>query len=115
MPETSAVTLSTAIAERLVRAELAHRPEITVAWMREALQLATGSTELTIQLSPSDFQALRQQAEELSNCLASLGKTQVVADATIAAGGCRVVTEFGSVDMQLQSQLDRIAQELIAE
>ena len=34
--------LAMAIAERIVRSELTRRPEISVEWMREALQLAAG-------------------------------------------------------------------------
>ena len=44
--------------------------------------------------------------------VASLGVTQVVADAAITPGGCRVDTEFGSLDQQIEAQLNRITSEL---
>ncbi|MBW8885281.1 MAG: hypothetical protein JF612_11035 [Planctomycetia bacterium] len=38
---------------------------------------------------------------------------RIVEDSAIAAGGCRVDTEFGSLDQQLEQQLARIAEELL--
>jgi flagellar assembly protein FliH len=38
---------------------------------------------------------------------------RIVADESITAGGCRVDTEFGSLDQQLEAQLARITEELL--
>lgn len=110
--EKSASALAIAVAGRIVRSELAKRPELTVEWLREALELAAGSGEVTIRLNPGDYQSLREQAATLAATFAPLGKANVVADATISPAGCCVTTEFGSVDMQLESQLARLAEEL---
>ena len=44
--------------------------------------------------------------------LAQLGKVQILPDPQISAGGCRIDTDFGNVDQRIETQLDRIAQEL---
>ena len=46
--------------------------------------------------------------------LTSLGKVRIIADGAISAGGCRVDTEFGSLEQQLEQQLARIAEELLS-
>ena len=61
--EQAAVDLAAAIAGRLVRGELSRRPEISLAWIREALELAAGSGEIAIHLHPADQQALERQVD----------------------------------------------------
>ncbi len=112
--ETHAVQLSAAIAQRLCRRELSRDPQITRAWVREALALAAGNAQLTLRLNPADQAALREQIEEITQQVSGLAPVRIVADDSISAGGCRVDTEFGSLDQQLETQLARITEELLA-
>jgi len=107
-----AVHLATAIAERVIRRELACQPEIPMQLIREALELAAGSAEITLHLHPGDHRELGEQAQRLAAAIAPLGTVQIVADAAIHPGGCRVSTQFGSIDQQIEAQLQRIEQEL---
>lgn len=110
--EASAVDLALAIAGRLVRGELSRRPEIALDWIRQSLELVAGSGEIAIHLNPIDAQTLEPRVAELAAALHPLATTRIVADGTITPGGCRIATEFGSVDGQLEAQLERIKQEL---
>jgi flagellar assembly protein FliH len=110
--ESAAVELALAIAKRLVQGELARRPEISLQWIRESLELAAGSGDVTIRLNPADEQTLRRQVEQLAGAFAPLATVKVVADDAISPGGCRLNTEFGTIDKQLETQLDRIKEEL---
>jgi len=111
--EQHAVQLAAAIAARLCRRELSRQPEITQAWIREALELAAGNGQITLRLNPDDYQSLAAHAEAITKQLTGLGAVRMVADPAITAGGCRVDTEFGSLDQQLESQLARITEELL--
>lgn len=108
----AAVTLSTAIAERIVRRELASDPTISETWLTEALQLAAGSSELTVHLAPSDFENLQDHGQKLAESMSSLGTLRFVSDSQISAGGCVVMTRHGRVDQQLETQLERLIEEL---
>lgn len=110
--EAAAVGLAAAIAGRLVRGELTRRPEIGMTWLREALELASGGGELVIHLNPNDHRVVEGQASLLAAAIHPTAKVRLAADEAVSAGGCRVVTEFGSVDMQLEAQLERMEQEL---
>ena len=110
--ESQTITLATAIAERVIRREVAHAPEITVELVRDALELALGAGTVTIQLSPEDCDALRDRADGVARQLGKLGATNIVASPDISPGGCRVVTEFGVIDQTFEAQLARIAEEL---
>jgi flagellar assembly protein FliH len=110
--ESAAIALATAIAERLVRSELTRRPEIPLEWIREALSLAAGSENTTLRLHPEDESTLRSQVQMLQEVFAPVTKIRIAADPSISLGGCRVETQFGSVDHQLETQLQRIRDEL---
>jgi len=110
--EKSAVHVAAAIAGRLVRRELVKAPEITLGLVREALELAVGSSQLRIRLNPTDHEALSPQIEALIEGLSELAPAELIADAQITQGGCRIETRFGAIDQQLEAQLDRIEEEL---
>lgn len=110
--EQQGLPLAIAIAERIIRRELSQRPEIQLDLIREALELAAGSPRLTLRLNPADHEALGERVTTLTQQLARVGETRVVADPSISLGGCRVESEYGAIDQQLEVQLARIAEEL---
>jgi flagellar assembly protein FliH len=110
--EQRAVRLATAIAERVIRRELEHKPEITIGLVRESLELAAGSSKVRVVLSPNDYETLKPQAEALIRDMTGLGACELAADAAVTPGGCRVETDFGTIDQQIETQLKRIEEEL---
>lgn len=110
--EASGVHVAAAIAQRLIRRELAEHPEIPLTLLREALQLAAGSSHLRIHLNPADHEAIREQADVFTAALTPLATAEFLSDPDITPGGCRVETRFGVIDQQFESQLKRIEEEL---
>lgn len=110
--EASGVHVSAAIARRLIRRELTRQPEIPLTLVREALELAAGSSKLRIHLNPEDHKEIGTHAQMLIDELATLTTAELVADPEITRGGCRVDTNFGVIDQQFEAQLKRIEEEL---
>jgi flagellar assembly protein FliH len=110
--EASGVHVAAAIAKRLIRRELTAHPEITLTLVREALELAAGSAQVRIHLHPDDRAALGDQVQLLIREMSGLGSAELVADAAVTRGGCRVETRFGVIDQQFEAQLARIEEEL---
>jgi len=110
--EGAAVHVAAAIASRAIRRELPHMPEVPLVLVREALELAAGSPRIRIRLNPADHAALGSGVQTLAKELAPLGPTEIVADDQVTAGGCRVETQFGQIDQQIETQLRRIEEEL---
>lgn len=110
--ETSAIQLACAMATRIIRQELKSQPEISQQWIEEALRLSAGAAEITVHLHPTDHETLSSQVRRLTEVFHPAAPTQVIADESISLGGCRVETQFGSIDQQIETQLARIAQEL---
>jgi flagellar assembly protein FliH len=110
--EASGVHLAAAIAKRIIRNELTRQPEITLSLVREALELAAGSTEVRLHLNPDDHRALGKSVQVLIQEMSGMGSPEVVADPAVTRGGCRVETRFGTIDQQFEAQLARIEEEL---
>ena len=105
--------LAAGIAARVIRREVRAQPEITLALVREALELAAGSPTVRVHLNPKDYKLLGTQVRAMIDAMSALGGAEVVSDAAIEQGGSRVETRFGTIDQQIESQLDRIEEELI--
>ncbi len=110
--EKTGVHVAVAIASRLIRRELSQTPDVPLALIREALELAVGSAQLRVHVNPADQKVLGPQIDVLISELAPLGSAEQVADPEISPGGCRVETRFGAIDQQFETQLARIEEEL---
>lgn len=111
----NAIQLSAAIAARIVRRELARNPQITIDLVTEALQLAAGEANIQLRLNPQDVAALGEQVQAAVKAVESAGVAEILPDPEVTRGGCRVVTRFGVIDQQLETQLARIEEELTDE
>ncbi len=101
-----------AIAEKVIRREIDHRPEISTTLVRESLQLASGCGEIHVRLNPQDLGSMQSGETMLCDELKKLAPSQIIADSSIRRGGCVVETKFGSIDNRIETQLERVAQEL---
>lgn len=103
------LTLALDIAGQILRTTLAEQPESMLAAVREVLHInpaATGAMRLWVH--PADLELVRQHlADELRE-----GHWRVLADESIARGGCRAETPYGDIDATLQTRWRRIAASL---
>jgi flagellar assembly protein FliH len=110
--EKQAIRLSVAIAEKVTRRQVEKHPEITLKLLQEALQLAAGSSSVQVYVSPIDHQHMGARMEIMIKEMSRLAETQLLPDAQISPGGCRIETRFGMIDQQFATQLARIEEEL---
>lgn len=111
--EAAAVKLSAAIAARILHRELDRQPELGQAIIREALQLAAGQPRIQLRLHPFDFDQLHDSGSEAVATLANVGEATLVPDESVTRGGCLIETRHGVIDARLETQLERITNELL--
>ena len=75
-------------------------------------ELASRSNRLVLRLNPRDRELLGEQIQRVVAVLGRVAETEIVADETIGIGGCKVSTEFGEIDHQIETQLQRLSEEL---
>lgn len=110
--ESSATRLACQIAERITRREIENEPAIALEWLQSALKMCAGSAEITVRLNPTDHETLGGQVQQLVDVFQATANANIVADPSISLSGCRIETEFGTVDNQLETQLERLQEEL---
>lgn len=111
--EASVIQLARAMAARLVRRELDASPEVSLEWTREALQLTAGASNVVIRLNPTELENLRDETEQVVAAFRPLATAEIVADPQVPPGGCRLDTKLGSVDQHFETQLKRLAEEML--
>lgn len=112
--EQAVVGLSLKIAERIVRRTLPRQPEIVSGLVQEALQLVGEAVRVQLRLHPEDARFLQSEASNVWESLVAR-ELKIVTDEKITRGGCVVQTLHGEVDARLETQLARIASELLGE
>jgi flagellar assembly protein FliH len=111
--EAAAVGLSVAIAEKLLRSELQHRPVLARDMLAQTLELAAGNPQIRVRLNPSDVDLLGEHADEVISTMSSCGSATILPDPSIAPGGCFIETQHGTIDARLETQLQRVIDELL--
>ena len=105
MARTLAIS-ATQLARRIVRAELATRPELVAAVAQEAIDtLLLSANHISLRVHPDDHALVAQGAAEV---LAARG-ARLLADASLARGGVLVESDIGVIDATLETRWRRAA------
>lgn len=95
---------ATHLARQIVRSELQASPELVAIVAQEALDtLLMSARQITVRVHPNDHPLVAQGAAET---LAARG-ARLLADASIARGGCLVESDIGVVDASIAARWKR--------
>jgi flagellar biosynthesis/type III secretory pathway protein FliH len=109
-----ATALAVEVAARVLRAELAARPERVADVVRGAIRRASDRSALVARVSPQDLAACRAAAPEIMERMGGIARLEVVDDPRVSPGSCLLETTTGDVDATVESQLGRILEALAA-
>ena len=102
-------TSATRIARQAVRSELQMRPELIAIVAQEALDtLVLSARHITLRVHPDDHPLVAAGAGDLLDARSA----RLVADPTIARGGCVVESDIGVIDASLDTRWRRAAASL---
>lgn len=111
--EQDTIKLALQLARKVIHRHLTQAPETTVDILKHALQLLSGNTDMVVHLNPQDVQRTEQLAQT-DAYLSNIAHLTFTSDDAVAPGGCIVHTVDGSVDADIQTQLDLLSQALLA-
>jgi flagellar assembly protein FliH len=97
------------LTKKMIRRELLLEEGTIVGMVRGALARVVGGSEVTLRVSPSDYEVLNARKAELSVGLEEIKGIRFEADQSVAPGGCLVETPSGLVDARLETQLEEAA------
>ncbi len=113
--ESQAIELVMAITEKLVHRSLKQSPEIVRDRLEEILKLTVGNSQLSIRVAEQDLESLEEFAETVIETLLQQAHVNLTADPNLNSGDVFVTTEHGVIDARIETQLDRIAEELLGD
>ena len=105
--------LAVAIAEKVCKRAGRYDPEVCAANATSALRLVMRSHDVKLHAHPEDCDNLRKLLPTIKRRWPALTHVELIEDPDLDRGGCRVLTEGGLVDAALQTQLDRVAVDLV--
>lgn len=113
--EAGVVRLAAAIGEKLASRAIGVDPDAAREVLREALGMAVDRAEVRVRVSPADIEALEAGRDSIREEFPEIVRIAFEPDATVAPGGCRVITSSSTVDATLAGRASRIAEQLTGE
>jgi flagellar assembly protein FliH len=107
--ERQVVQLALAIAARVIHREVNLDRELLVAMARVALDRLGDASSATIRLHPDEHAAIVALRGGDAD-----GAVRLVADPSVARGGCLVQSDFGQIDVSVDAQISELATTLLA-
>lgn len=108
------VLLACRIASRVTKRMIDADPAIVVDQVRESASMLTGVSRLVVEVPPSGESLVREALPGVMSSLGSSAHTEIRVDASLSDGSCVVRSAMGVIDASIETQLDRIAEALVA-
>ncbi len=109
--EPEIIKLVLAIAEKLIGQIASERPSLVKDVVRKALERSIGD-RITVRLNPEDYGTVMSEGYEFRDVLDRTKRLMFKEDEAIQKGGCIVETEVGTIDAQIETQLEAIRKAL---
>ena len=86
--------------------------EVTLAVVREALQLVSNQKQVILHVNPDQLIEVRERVSEVLTAFPEVGYVDVIADARLKNGGCILETEVGIIDASIDVQLQVLKKQI---
>ena len=115
MAEEDVIKLALAVAERVVRRQVASGPEVTRAVLEDVLREMPGAGEgrVVVRVHPDEHRLLAGAAGGVLQGVDGPVQIQWRADPGVEPGGCIVESDLGSIDAGLETRLVEVAAGLL--
>ena len=111
--EQNIVALAIEIARKVIKKAGLIHSAVAEANVKAALELASKTSDLVIRVNQQDMDHLKMMVEDAGDIIGKNRQVSFVTDEAIEPGGCVLVSAQGEVDGQLETQINRIAEELL--
>lgn len=102
------LALALGIARKVVQRELAENPEHWLGMIREAVRHALDRERIRIRVGPVLHKFLVERLPTLRPMLEDVKELELVEDGTLSESGCILESQFGDLDLGIDSQIGAI-------
>jgi flagellar biosynthesis/type III secretory pathway protein FliH len=107
------LALALGIARKVVQRELAEHPEHWLGMIREAVRHALDREKIRIRVGPLLHRFLLEHLSTLRPMLEDVKEMELVEDPTLVENGCILESQFGDLDLGVDSQIGAIRAALV--
>lgn len=86
--------------------------EVTLAVVKEALQLVSNQKQVILHVNPEQLTEVRERVSEVLTAFPEVGYVDVIADARLKNGGCILETEVGIIDASIDVQIQVLKKQI---
>lgn len=109
--EPEIIKLAVAVAEKIIGVVANDRPDVVKDVVRQALERSIGD-RIVVRLNPEDYKTMMSENYEFKDVIDRTKRIMYKEDESILKGGCIVETEVGTIDAQLETQMEAIKKAL---
>jgi flagellar assembly protein FliH len=110
--EAHIVTTIFRIAEKIAYAQIEENPDLVMPVMKQAIEIAQADDEVTVLVSPEQIDFIENLKKLSNRDLDFLKNVRLEPSSGIKSGGCVVETNYGVIDAQIQTRVEKIWSEL---
>jgi type III secretion protein L len=111
--EKDIIALACKIAEKIIGRDIERQPELLIDMCATAIEQIRSARSMILRVHPKTAQVLRARKPELMELIGRAVDLAIREDPDVAAVGCIVQTEFGTVDAQLPTQFEMLQNVLL--
>ena len=97
---------------KVIGVEIVLNPSIVIASFKRCLECLTEKEEIKIMVNPGDWGIMKESLNNLSLNVELPKHVEIISNAEIAKGGCRVEYKAGSIDADIENQFNEILRNL---
>jgi flagellar assembly protein FliH len=112
--EELSLNIAVEIAETIIADTISHDASMVIRQARKAIDGYRNAQTLRVRINPHEYEAIEQVKNTLIGDTMRNPDITIIADSSIARGGCIVESDIGAVDAQITTQLQEIRRQLHA-
>lgn len=106
--ESHLIKLSFQMAARLAKTSLEGNNEAMVQILRDAVSLSQDEEDITVRVSPSQFEFLEELKQETGREFEFVKRIRFEPSPEVSDGGCIVETNYGEVDARIEQRIEQL-------
>jgi len=100
------------VAKKIIHSEIALDNSIIGKTVLDAFQLVSEKSKVILRLNPEDVDYIEKFQTQLFGEHGDLNSVSITSDLSIARGGCFLETSYGDIDATVETQLEKVYQNL---
>jgi len=112
--EADLIRLSIEISKKITKAKFENEPELIRQSVVSAIKFTAAKSDIVITINPLDKAIIETFLPELKSKFDELEKITIIENTTLERGGCQISSKAGAVDQSIDSQFQKIYQQLLS-